>query len=82
MACSLSETHDESVDMSHYSEPTMNLLTQSYLHQKRTCWPENGNHILAQFDEKYVVVYQAYNEDIASYAVSNQRSDCVYLHLF
>lgn len=31
-------------------------------------WPENGRHILAQFDEHSIVVYQAYKSSIGHFA--------------
>lgn len=46
--------------------------TASYSEQK-TCWPKNGKHILALFDEESVIVYQAFKPSIAEYAVKNQR---------
>ena len=48
------------------------LETQSYLEQRRL-WPKHGQHILAQFDETSVVVYQAFKKSIAAFAVENQR---------
>ncbi len=36
-------------------------------------WPPAGRHILAQFDANSIVVYQAYNPDIAAAAVADQR---------
>ncbi|KAL3858111.1 hypothetical protein ACJMK2_012722 [Sinanodonta woodiana] len=36
-------------------------------------WPREGKHILAQFDDKSIIVYQAFNPSIAEYAVKNQR---------
>ena len=47
---------------------------QSYAEQNREgVWPQEGRHILAQYDEDSVVVYQAYCPDIAEYAVRNQK---------
>lgn len=46
--------------------------TQLYHEQEDHIWPKEGNHILAQYDEETVVVYQAYCPDIAQYAVRNQ----------
>ena len=43
-----------------------------YLEQRRT-WPAHGRHILAQYDDDTVVVYQAYAPAIADWAVQNQR---------
>lgn len=36
-------------------------------------WPKVGRHILASFDDASVVVYQAYNDAIASFALKHQR---------
>jgi len=36
-------------------------------------WPWQGRHILAQYDETSVVVYQAYRPAIARYAVAEQH---------
>lgn len=43
----------------------------NYLELRKT-WPNNGKHILATFDETSITVYQAYNSQIASYAVRHQ----------
>lgn len=43
-------------------------------------WPLTGNHILAQFDDDSIVIYQAYNEKIALAIVTHQNfhhSDCL-----
>jgi hypothetical protein len=48
------------------------LVLERYLDQLPT-WPEAGRHVLAQFDEETIVVYQAYRPAIAEYAVDNQR---------
>jgi Domain of unknown function (DUF4291) len=45
----------------------MKLLTEPYLNQARK-WPSTGRHILAQFDENTVVVYQAYRPAIGLFA--------------
>jgi len=47
----------------------MQLVTESYLTQVRN-WPERGKHILAQFDENSIVVYQAYKPEIGRFATS------------
>lgn len=36
-------------------------------------WPQAGRHILAQFDERTIYVYQAYRPAIAQYAVEHQK---------
>lgn len=50
----------------------MRLATERYLDQVRR-WPRAGRHILAQYDDESVVVYQAYRPAIAEYAVRHQR---------
>ncbi|MFZ6710100.1 DUF4291 domain-containing protein [Undibacterium sp. TC9W] len=35
-------------------------------------WPENGKHIMAQFDEDTIIVYQAYSDAIADFALKHQ----------
>jgi len=35
-------------------------------------WPQSGRHVLAQYDNETIVVYQAYRPSIADYAVQNQ----------
>ncbi|WP_292008268.1 DUF4291 domain-containing protein [Chryseobacterium sp.] len=35
-------------------------------------WPENGYHIMAQYDDEKIVVYQSYRKDIGEFAVKNQ----------
>ena len=49
----------------------MNLNTEPYSTQV-TRWPSRGRHILAQFDQQSVVVYQAYRPAIGRFAVDNQ----------
>ena len=48
------------------------MKTQLYLEQLAV-WPESGRHILAQFDEQSVYVYQAYRPEIADYVIKNQK---------
>ena len=36
-------------------------------------WPKEGKHILAQYDEESIIVYQAYSPPIASYAIEHQK---------
>jgi hypothetical protein len=37
-----------------------------------THWPASGKHILAQFDQESILVYQAFRPSIASFAVDHQ----------
>ena len=48
-------------------------LRWSVYRQQRARWPQTGRHILAQHSDDHVVVYQAYNDRIADWAVENQR---------
>ncbi len=50
----------------------MNLSTCLYQDQEAR-WPQTGRHILAQYDAKKVVVYQAFRPKIAEYAARNGR---------
>ncbi|HET7544917.1 MAG TPA: DUF4291 domain-containing protein [Polyangiaceae bacterium] len=50
----------------------MTLELEPYLAQQAH-WPAAGRHILAQFDDETVVVYQAYALDIGLYAAKHGR---------
>ena len=49
----------------------MKLKTASYLEQAQN-WPTIGSHILAQYDEESVIVYQAYRPSIGLFAAREQ----------
>ena len=48
----------------------MKLKTEPYLEQRQR-WPASGRHILAQFDDESVVVYQAYRPEIGHFAAEH-----------
>ncbi len=48
----------------------MNLRTEAYLSQAAR-WPKTGRHILAQYDDQSIIVYQAYNASIGHFAASH-----------
>lgn len=50
----------------------MNLATDLYAEQAKR-WPASGRHILAQFNDASVVVYQAYRPSIGKYAIEHGR---------
>ena len=50
----------------------MTLATESYSDQVKA-WPDEGRHILAQFDDSTIIVYQAYRPAIGRYAVENGK---------
>jgi hypothetical protein len=49
---------------------TAALLTESYAEQV-TVWPKVGRHILAQYEEETIIVYQAYPPSIGRHAVEH-----------
>ena len=48
------------------------LLTEPYLAQAAR-WPQDGQRIIAQFDDTAIVVYQAYRPAIGRYAAQHCR---------
>jgi hypothetical protein len=46
------------------------LVTEPYAEQVKV-WPEKGRHILAQYDDDTVIVYQAYRPSIGRFAVEH-----------
>jgi hypothetical protein len=50
----------------------MNIETEWYAEQVKV-WPKTGCHILAQYDEETIIVYQAYRPSIARYAAQDQK---------
>lgn len=49
----------------------MKLKTKSYKEQLNE-WPQKGHHIMAQYDENKVIVYQSYRPEIGHFAVKHQ----------
>ena len=37
-----------------------------------TTWPKSGYHIMAQYDEEEIIVYQSYRKEIGEFAAKNQ----------
>ena len=50
---------------------TMKLPTERYTTQQEHL-PAKGQQIIAQFDSQSIIVYQAFQDAIADYAVANQ----------
>lgn len=48
----------------------MKLHTEKYLEQCER-WPKSGRHVLAQYDDESVIVYQAYRPAIGDFAASH-----------
>ena len=49
----------------------MKLEITNYKEQEVN-WPQQGYHIMAQYDDEKIVVYQSYNPAIGNFAVRNQ----------
>lgn len=54
------------------TERTTGLEIASYLTESEM-WPDDGRHILAQFDDETIVVYQAYKPSIGRWAAKHGR---------
>ena len=50
----------------------MKIVVESYI-EHTAVWPESGRHILAQYDDESIVVYQAYSPVIGGYAAQHAR---------
>jgi hypothetical protein len=48
----------------------MRLHTENYVEQE-SGWPKSGRHILAQYDDDSIVVYQAYRPEIGEFAAKH-----------
>lgn len=48
------------------------MRTEAYSEQVRRL-PESGRHLIGQIEDDTIVVYQAYNDAIAAYALEHQR---------
>ncbi|XP_022294148.2 uncharacterized protein LOC111104465 [Crassostrea virginica] len=48
------------------------LKTEKYKEQLKR-WPREGKHILAQYDDETIIVYQAFRKEIAEYADKNGK---------
>ena len=55
------------------SEPRTTPLALEPWTVQSARWPTSGKHILAQYDEDLIWVYQAYRPEIADWAVQHQR---------
>ena len=48
----------------------MNLVMEPYQVKR---WPRSGRHIMAHYDDKSIVIYQAYRPSIGRYAIEHGR---------
>jgi len=48
-------------------------MQYEYFKDQSALWPQEGRHILAHQDDAHIVVYQAYRDSIADYALAHQR---------
>ena len=58
--------------MTELTDPLNGITIAHYIDQVNA-WPRAGRHIMAQFDDSTIIVYQAYRPSIARYAVEHQR---------
>ena len=49
----------------------MKLNIKKYKEQLQN-WPQKGHHIMAQYDDEKIIVYQSYKKQIGDFAVKNQ----------
>nr|WP_321226966.1 DUF4291 domain-containing protein [uncultured Psychroserpens sp.] len=49
----------------------MKLNIKPYIEQQKD-WPQTGHHIMAQYDDNEIVVYQSYRPEIGNFAAQNQ----------
>ncbi|WP_025666076.1 DUF4291 domain-containing protein [Aquimarina megaterium] len=49
----------------------MKLQLRKYKEQQKE-WPQSGYHIMAQYDNEKIIVYQSYRPEIGNFAVKNQ----------
>jgi hypothetical protein len=49
----------------------MNHMNFSPYREQSRCWPQAGRHILAQYDDESVIVYQAYRPGIGRWAIDH-----------
>ena len=47
------------------------MKTKLYKEQVQE-WPQNGHHIMAQYDDEKIIVYQSYRPQIGNFAFQNQ----------
>jgi hypothetical protein len=50
----------------------LKIITSSYNEQIKN-WPQKGHHIMAQFDDDKIIVYQAYRPEIGKFAIEHQK---------
>jgi hypothetical protein len=58
------------IESAAVEESEVSLVTEPYTEQVKV-WPKEGRHILAQYDEDTIIVYQAYRPAIGRYAAEH-----------
>ena len=56
--------------MTHASKPAKTGLAHELHSLQSRCWPAEGEHVLAHFDNDTIVVYQAYRESTGRHAIA------------
>lgn len=49
----------------------MDIKLKKYKEQQQD-WPQEGHHIMAQYDDEKIIVYQSYRKEIGEFAIKNQ----------
>jgi len=49
----------------------MELTLKKYKEQLQG-WPHKGHHIMAQYDDEKIIVYQSYRKEIGEFVIKNQ----------
>ncbi|MCD0454444.1 DUF4291 domain-containing protein [Chryseobacterium sp. LC2016-27] len=49
----------------------MDIKLKKYKEQLQE-WPQEGHHIMAQYDDEKIIVYQSYRKEIGEFAIKNQ----------
>lgn len=47
------------------------MKLKNYIEQRKE-WPQEGHHIMAQYDDDKVIVYQSYRPEIGDFAAKHQ----------
>ena len=79
MSDSQSQSHSQPESQAQVYSELCSFPLEPFELQRREHWPPTGRHVMAhcgrtkEDDEDYVVVYQAYNDDIGRYAAQNNK---------
>ncbi len=58
--------------MKYYLLPKKNEMKLKKYTEQLIDWPKTGHHIMAQYDNEKIIVYQSYRPEIGNFAFNNQ----------